>query len=91
MDYFAEITVKGRVQRVGFRYFVVQKASEIGIKGYVKNLANGDVLLIAQGTKSEIETLIDYLKIGNTLSRADSIILNWINTLSEFSSFSIKH
>jgi len=43
MEVCAKMIVKGRVQGVGFRWFVQQRAEKFGVSGYVKNLDNGDV------------------------------------------------
>ncbi len=66
--------IKGRVQGVGFRYYVKKRANELGIKGSVKNLINGDVEVYAQGSKNMIEVFKEYLNKGPVLSRVDNII-----------------
>ena len=66
--------IKGRVQGVGFRYFVKKRANELGIKGSVKNLINGDVEVYAQGSKDMIIIFKEYLSKGPVLSRVDNII-----------------
>jgi acylphosphatase len=86
-----EITVTGRVQGVGYRYFAVQKAIEIGITGWVKNSVNGSVIIVAQGIEEEIKTFIDYLYLGPTRSRVDQISKVKFNTLSNFNTFSVKY
>lgn len=86
-----EIKISGRVQGVGFRYFVAQKAKEFGISGWVKNTVDGSVLVMAQGEESELNTFIDYLFIGPTLSRVDRISKYKMNSLSEFDNFSVKY
>ncbi len=91
MQTTSEITVTGKVQGVGYRYFVAKRANQIGLKGFVKNLPDGDVVLQAQGNRSDIETLIDFLKIGPKLSRVDSVIIKWLDSTPEFSSFSVKY
>ncbi len=91
MQITSEITVTGKVQGVGYRYFVAKRANQIGLKGFVKNLPDGDVVLQAQGSKSDIETLIDFLKIGPKLSRVDSVIVKWLDSSPEYSSFSITY
>jgi len=57
-----EILIKGYVQGVGFRYFVQRLAKKIGVKGYVKNLFSGDVLIIAQGENFQLEDFIKRVK-----------------------------
>ncbi|HSM48808.1 MAG TPA: acylphosphatase [Draconibacterium sp.] len=86
-----EITISGRVQGVGYRYFAVQKANEMGITGWVKNSVDGGVIIVAQGIEEEIETFIDYLYIGPTRSRVVQISKVKFNTLSNFDNFSVKY
>lgn len=86
-----EITITGRVQGVGFRYFVLQKANEMEIKGWVKNTVEGGVIVMAQGIEEELKTFIDFLYIGPTLSRVDRITVNKIQVSTVFDNFSIKY
>lgn len=89
MDQY-EIKVTGRVQGVGFRYFTKQKANEHNIKGWVKNTSDGGVLIVAAGAPNDIETFIDYLKIGPPLSRVDNISKIKIVNRKDFHSFNVK-
>ncbi|KYD19338.1 acylphosphatase [Parageobacillus thermoglucosidasius] len=57
----ARIIVSGRVQGVGFRYTVMQKALEQGINGWVRNNEDGTVEMEVEGTKEKIETFIHSL------------------------------
>ena len=86
-----ELTISGRVQGVGYRYFAALKANEMGITGWVKNAIDGSVIIIAQGIEEEIETFIDFLYIGPTRSRVDQISKVKFNTLSDFNNFSVKY
>ena len=86
-----EIKISGRVQGVGFRYFVVQKARETGINGWVKNTVDGGVLVVAQGPEADLKTFTDYLRIGPTLSRVDRITINKIQLPTVFDNFSVKY
>jgi acylphosphatase len=56
--------VSGRVQGVGFRYFVQDHAERLGLKGYAKNLPDGRVEVLAVGSAKEIDTLRGYLHQG---------------------------
>lgn len=85
-----EIKITGRVQGVGYRYFAVQKAKEMDINGWIKNLVDGSVLIVAQGIEEEIKTLIDYLYIGPTRSRVDKISTCVMQITTVFDSFSVK-
>lgn len=68
------IVVKGKVQGVGFRSFVYRRASELGIVGFVRNLPNGSVEVEAEGEDIDVDTLVDYCRIGPTRARVDSIV-----------------
>jgi len=59
-----EINVSGRVQGVFYRQSTKEKAVELGIKGKVMNLDNGNVKIIATGTKEQLNKLIDWCKTG---------------------------
>lgn len=87
----AEIIVNGLVQGVGFRYFVLRKAEELGIKGYVENLFSGEVYAVAEGEKFLIEEFFNKLKIGPRSASVKSAKINWLEFKNEFSSFEIKH
>ncbi|MGL4533974.1 MAG: acylphosphatase [Fusobacteriaceae bacterium] len=78
--------VKGRVQGVGYRYFVNYTAEKLGIKGTVKNLENGDVEVLAQGDELMIKDFESYLKIGPKFSKVSKIEKNEFEK-NEFSDF----
>jgi len=61
------ILAEGRVQGVGFRYFVRTKAIQYGLSGYVKNLDNGMVEMEVQGPTEKIEKLISDLRNGGNM------------------------
>ncbi|MBI2839052.1 MAG: acylphosphatase [Acidobacteria bacterium] len=56
--------VKGRVQGVGYRYFVLRCARERGLTGYAKNLWDGDVEVVAQGDSEALDALETDLRRG---------------------------
>jgi len=86
-----EIKITGRVQGVGYRYFAVQKANEMGITGWVKNSVDGGVTIIAQGIEAEILTYIDFLYLGPTRSRVDKITTCVMQLVTVFDNFSVKY
>ncbi len=90
MSRVAEITVKGKVQGVGFRYFVLQKALQYNLKGYVQNLVNGNVIVVAEGNHKDVETLIDWLKFGPPKANVTSVKTVWVEGGKPFSTFNIK-
>jgi acylphosphatase len=65
--------VKGRVQGVGFRWFVHQEAAEIGLRGWVRNTDQGHVEIVAAGKPEKLTELKDALRKGSRGSRVDAV------------------
>lgn len=86
-----EIKISGHVQGVWYRKFTEERAKDLGIKGWVKNTFDGNVLVMAQGHEPEMETFIDFLRIGPPLARVKSIVKSKVNQLSDFIEFTIKY
>ncbi len=73
MSYKVHAIIKGKVQKVGFRAFTKDIATKLGLKGFVKNLENGDVELLAVGPKENLLKLLEELKKGPPLSLVSDI------------------
>ncbi|MBI4452908.1 acylphosphatase [Candidatus Woesearchaeota archaeon] len=58
------LIVSGRVQGVFFRANVRDKALQLGLNGYAKNLENGDVEIVAEGAEDQLEKFIDFIRKG---------------------------
>jgi len=83
-----EINVSGRVQGVFYRQSTKEKAVELGIKGKVMNLDNGNVKIIATGTKEQLNKLIDWCKTGPPKARVTNVDVQEL-PLRSFEDFSI--
>lgn len=59
-----EATVRGRVQGVGFRYFVVRRAMELSLAGWVANAPDGSVVVVAEGAPAALDDLEAGLRVG---------------------------
>ena len=81
--------ITGKVQGVGFRYFVLRQAQKLGINGWVSNKSNGDVEALAQGEKADLEQFIAKVKEGTTFSRVDNVNLEWMNKDEQYFGFEI--
>ncbi len=86
----AKIIVSGLVQGVGFRYFVYRKAVELELVGYVKNLFNGDVEIVVEGSRDKINVLIDHAKVGPRSAFVKDIKVTWEPETGEFNDFRIS-
>ncbi len=89
MDIQATIIVKGRVQGVGFRYYTMTQARQLGLTGFVTNLFNGDVKVVAEGNKSAVLTLIKDLGIGPRFSKVNDVVTDLSEPTFDFKEFKI--
>jgi acylphosphatase len=82
--------VTGRVQGVGFRYFVLTEANELGLTGWVRNRRDGSVEVVAEGDQSQLEMLVEALKRGSRSSHVENVQASWTEETGEFPGFSAR-
>ncbi|MEA2077254.1 MAG: acylphosphatase [Candidatus Marinimicrobia bacterium] len=85
-----KLTVSGTVQMVGYRWYAKQKADQMNIKGFVRNISRGEVEIIAQGNEDDILTYIDHLKQGPSRAQVARIVYEPVIEEKIFQQFSIK-
>jgi len=73
MEEQVNIVVFGRVQGVGFRYFIKTKAQKLGLKGWVQNQIDGSVKIKAKGDKEKIKELINYCNKRLLFARVEKV------------------
>lgn len=73
MTHHYNITVKGRVQGVSYRFAAHAMALKLHLAGFVKNLANGDVYIEAEGAEENINKLIEWCYIGPPLAKVREV------------------
>lgn len=71
----------GRVQGVGFRFFVQTEAKRRGVTGWVKNMDDGTVTMEIQGTPEQLDSLVERLKKGNGFAKVSQLDLDDIDTV----------
>ncbi|MGO9316933.1 MAG: acylphosphatase [Terracidiphilus sp.] len=83
--------IQGRVQGVGFRWYVQREAGQLGLRGWVSNTEDGDVEVVASGTAEELAKLRASLRRGPRGSRVDHLIEQTLpeSEAKELSSFRI--
>jgi acylphosphatase len=82
--------VTGVVQGVGFRYFVVDAAIEVGALGWVRNLRDGRVELVAEGARAALEALLAQVRRGPHGGRVNRVDAAWELATGEFRTFGLE-
>lgn len=85
-----EAVVAGKVQGVLFRSFVKNAAEGLGLVGFVENLPDGTVRIVAEGEESLLETLLAGAEKGPGLARVKAVAVDWFEETGNFESFDIK-
>ena len=86
------VTVYGRVQGVYFRYFVLNTARGLGLKGYVRNLGRGDAVEVqAEGEKPQLNKLLEQLKTGPPGAQVKRMEIDWSDYSKQFTEFKIRY
>lgn len=84
------ISITGRVQGVGFRYFAKFRAEECRIKGWVKNTPAGNVEIEASGNSTDLDTFIDWMRTGPARAIVKTFSVTEIKPDRDFTNFSIR-
>jgi acylphosphatase len=84
-------TVRGDVQAVGFRQFVIMHARALNVAGFVRNGNDGrSVEIVAEGERSSLEELVRHLWKGPFMARVDSVQVRWTSPSGEFDRFEAR-
>jgi acylphosphatase len=83
--------IRGLVQGVGYRYFAQRAAARHQVRGYVKNLADGRVEALAQGSERAVEAFKQDLTAGPTYSSVEDVEEIVLDPNKHFSTFRIEH
>ncbi len=84
------LILSGKVQGVFFRHNTKKKADELGLKGYAKNLPDGTVEVVAQGSQENLEELIAFIRKGPGIAQVTGI-KSTHKQPENFGSFDIRH
>ncbi len=83
--------VSGRVQGVWFRARTRDKAIELGVVGFVRNLHDGSVEIVAQGEDEPVDALMDWARLGPPLSEVAEVRIREMAGDAEFRSFEVRY
>lgn len=81
----------GRVQGVAYRFYAEKCADRLGIVGWARNLPDGRVEVLAEGSADHVETFLDQLRAGPSLARVDSFEVRREAATGEYPDFRIVH
>lgn len=84
------LLISGRVQGVFFRYSTRQRAEGLGLTGYVKNLYDGRVEIVAEGEETGLKSLLAWARQGPPGAYVDGVEVNWQPVKNSFPSFTIR-
>ena len=85
-----DATVIGRVQGVGFRYFVLNEAMALGLTGWVANSPGGAVRCVAEGPRDSLESLESRLHDGPASAIVERVSTAWMPATGSFISFEVR-
>jgi len=83
------VFIDGRVQGVAYRYFAEKYANRLGLSGWVRNLADGRVEVLAEGPAGAVDSFLDQLREGPRLARVERFDVRREPATGEFSEFRI--
>ena len=84
------LLVHGRVQGVFFRQAAAEEARSLGLRGWVKNLVNGDVEIVAEGPRRELKILAAWANQGPRMARVTGVEEEWLDYRGEEGPFAIR-
>lgn len=87
----AHVFIGGRVQGVSYRYYTTRQASDKGIHGWVKNLADGRVEAVFEGPEARVQEMVDWCHHGSPAAQVEHVEVNWSEATGEFSDFHVRY
>jgi len=85
-----EADIFGIVQGVTFRGTTIQVAQKLGLTGWVMNMRDGSVRIVAEGKKSDLEDLIRFLHEGPRAARVARVEVEWLEATGKFDQFTVR-
>ncbi len=85
-----EATVQGRVQGVGFRYFVYEHAGRLGLTGFVRNQPSGEVEVVAEGPRRALEQLATHLQRGPAGAFVSGVQVDYLDATGGYARFEVR-
>ncbi|WP_386692777.1 MULTISPECIES: acylphosphatase [unclassified Lonepinella] len=86
-----QFTVYGRVQGVAFRFYTLLQARKLGVGGYVKNLSDGSVFTVIEGSTEQLNAMREWLQQGSPSAKVSRVVEQPYLGDRKFSGFAIEH
>jgi acylphosphatase len=83
--------VRGDVQGVGFRYFLMREAHALNLHGWVRNCDDGSVEFVAEGPRSDLERLLEAARRGPSHARVSDVRVEWSAAAGGLAPFDLKY
>ncbi len=84
------LIIKGKVQGVGYRMSAYDAAIDLGLTGWVRNLHDGSVEVIAESNKEKLEQFVSWAKLGPMYATVSEVISEEHTATGEFERFNIR-
>jgi acylphosphatase len=84
------LIISGRVQGVGFRFAAYDQAEDLALAGWVRNLPNGDVEIVAEGSRKNLQVLAAWAHLGPASAHVTNVREEWSDFTGEFTEFRIR-
>ena len=84
------LIVSGRVQGVGFRFSAYDEAKDLALAGWVRNLPDGDVEIVAEGSRKNLQILAAWAHLGPPSAHVTQVREDWSESTEQFSEFRIR-
>jgi acylphosphatase len=83
--------VMGTVQGVGYRYWAIQRASGLDLTGYVQNMPDGNVKVVAEGEDDTLRQFAELMKRGPAGAYVREVVATYLPATGEYWDFRVKH
>ena len=82
--------ISGCVQGVGYRYFARDQARRLGLRGFVRNMQDGGVEVVAEGAEHDLRELLEGLRAGPPYGRVTQVRVAWSDPTGDLPPFAIR-
>ena len=82
--------VSGQVQGVNFRYYTIERARQLRLTGWVKNLPDGTVEALAEGPRPALDKFLEFLRHGPPAAAVTDVQAQWLTATGEFDGFDVR-